>query len=173
MRSLLLTCAAFLVIPFVSCGYHTAGHANVLPGGLQSIAVPAFENKTHTYRIEQMLTSAVVRELVTRTKYRIVQTHPEAADAVLRGTVLTISASPITFDNQTGRASSVLVTMTVAVKLVERSGSVLYENPNYTFREQYEVSREITSFFEEDAPAMARISRDFSRTLVNDVLEAY
>ena len=156
-----------------ACGYHTAGHASALPEGLHSIAVPAFENKTHAYRVEQMLTSAVVRELVTRSKYSIVQTHAENADAVLHGTVLAINASPLTFDNQTGRASSVLVTMNVAVKLVTRNGNVLYENLNYTFRDQYEVSREITSFFEEDSPAVARMSRDFAATLVSDLLEAY
>ena len=121
--------AAWSVLLLLSgCGYHTAGHANALPEGLHSIAVPAFENKTHAYRVEQMLTSAVVRELVTRTKYSIAQTHAENADAVLHGTVLAINASPLTFDNQTGRASSVLVTMNVAVKLVTRNGNVLYEN---------------------------------------------
>ena len=161
--------AACAVLVLLSgCGYHTAGHANALPEGLHSIAVPAFENKTHAYRVEQMLTSAVVRELITRTKYSIAQTHAENADAVLHGTVLAINASPLTFDNQTGRASSVLVTMNVAVKLVTRNGNVLYENPNYTFRDQYQVSREITSFFEEDSPAVARMSRDFAATLVSD-----
>jgi hypothetical protein len=50
---------------------------------------------------------------------------------------------------------------------------VLFENQNYTFREQYQVSREVSSFFEEDAPAMDRLARDFARTLVSSVVEAY
>jgi len=50
---------------------------------------------------------------------------------------------------------------------------VLFENSNYTFREQYQVSREVTSFFEEQTPALQRMSHDFARTLVSDILEAF
>ena len=63
--------------------------------------------------------------------------------------------------------------MTVKVELVDRAGKVLYQNQNYTFREQYQVSREVSSFFEEDAPAMDRLAREFARTLVSSVVEAY
>ena len=56
---------------------------------------------------------------------------------------------------------------------VDRSGRVLFENPYYVFREQYQVSQELTSFFEEDSPALVRLSRDFARTLVSDVLEGF
>jgi hypothetical protein len=59
------------------------------------------------------------------------------------------------------------------VSLVDRKGTILFDNPNYTFREQYQVSRELTSFFEEDSPAVDRLSRDFARTLVSNILEAY
>ncbi len=54
-----------------SCGYHTAGHAVQLPENVKTIAVPAFVNETTTYRIEQLLTSSVVREFTTRTHYHI------------------------------------------------------------------------------------------------------
>jgi outer membrane lipopolysaccharide assembly protein LptE/RlpB len=87
--------------------------------------------------------------------------------------VLSTSEAPLTYDRQTGRASSMEVTVTVSVTLVARGGHVLYENPNYVFREQYEVSREITSFFEEESPALVRLSGDFARTLVSNILEAY
>jgi hypothetical protein len=113
----------------------------------------------------------VVREFNTRTKYRIVSGGD--ADATLRGRVLLVSASPLTYDSQTGRASSILVTINIDVSLVDNSGKVLYRNPNYLFRDEYQVSREITSFFEEESPAMARMSRDFASTLVSDIVEGF
>ena len=161
------------VAALTACGYHTAGHSTRLPQGINSIAVPAFENKTHSYRIEQVLTAAVMRELVTRTKYHIVPADDGTADAVLHAQVLSTAAAPLTYDSKTGRASSEVVTVTVAVKLVARSGSVLYENRNYTFRDEYQVSREITSFFEEESPALERIARDFASAMVSDLLEAF
>ena len=166
---------AGLVLALSACGYHTAGHAVALPSGLHTIAIPGFVNQTQTYRIEQILTKAVVREFTTRTSYHIAQDAGDQADAdaVLRGTVLSTSTAPATYDSVTGRASTVLVTVKLRVTLTDRKGKVLFENPEYTFREEYQVSRELTSFFEEQSPALDRMARDFSRTLVSNVLEGF
>ena len=154
------------------CGYHTAGKTNSLPADLRTLAIPAFVNQTQTYSIEQMLTSAVVQEFAMRTHYRVTA-DPSSADAVLHGTVLSSYTTPLTYDSNTGRAATVLVIVSMNVVLNDRNGRVLYQNPGYTFREQYEVSEELSSFFEEDSPAFRRLSRDFARTLVSNVLEAF
>jgi outer membrane lipopolysaccharide assembly protein LptE/RlpB len=164
---------AMACICFLGCGYHTAGHAVQLPNNVRTIAIPAFVNDTQTYKIEQMLTAAVVRELVTRTHYHVLNEADQAADATLRGTVLSSYASPLTYDSQTGRAASVLVIVGMKVSLTDKQGKVLYQNPSYVFREQYQVSRELSSFFEEDSPAMQRLSREFARTLVSNILEGF
>src|SRR5512133_3820078 len=90
-----------LLLFTTACGYHTAGKANLLPSDLRTLAVPAFVNQTQTYKVEQMLTAAVVQEFSTRTSYRVV-TQPDSADAVLRGTVLATSTTPLTYDSKTG-----------------------------------------------------------------------
>jgi hypothetical protein len=156
----------------VSCGYHTAGKASLIPTDVKTIAVPSFVNQTQTYRIESILTQAVIREFNTRTHYRIVS-DPDGADAVLRGTVLNTQLAPMTYDSNTGRASSALVTVDMKVILIAKDGKILYQNSNYIYREQYQVSRELSSFFEEEGPAVDRLSRDFARTLVSNVLEMY
>jgi outer membrane lipopolysaccharide assembly protein LptE/RlpB len=155
------------------CGYHTAGKASRLPATLHVIAIPAFVNQTQTYKIESTLTNAVVREFNARTKYKVLSDVNADADAVLRGTVTSTQLAPVTYDSQTGRASTGLVTVNMRVVLTARDGRVLYENQNYTFREQYQVSRELSSFFEEESPAVDRLSRDLARTLVSNVLEAF
>jgi outer membrane lipopolysaccharide assembly protein LptE/RlpB len=162
-----------LLVWATGCGYHTAGHGGQLPENVKTIAIPAFVNETKTYRIEQMLTSSVVREFTTRTHYRLINDASAAADATLRGTVLSTSASPLTYDTATGKAASVLVVVSIRVSLSDRQGKVLYENPAYLFREQYEVSQDLSSFFEEDSPAFRRLSQDFARTLVSNILEGF
>ena len=155
------------------CGYHTLGHSGHLPESVKTIAVPAFKNETLSYRIEQMLTGAVVREFNTRTHYRILHNAGDDADATLIGTVVSTVATPLAYDTATGRAASVLIVVSMRVKLTDRSGKVLYQNPSYVFREQYEVSQDLASFFEEDTPALRRLSQDFARTLVSNVLEGF
>ncbi len=157
----------------LGCGYHTAGHAAQLPESVRTIAVPTFKNETLTYRIDQMLTASVVREFTTRTRYRITSDPGGDADAVLRGTVLSTAATPLTYDTASGRAASVMIVVSMRVVLSDRAGKVLYQNPAYLFREQYEVSQDLASFFEEDSPAFRRLSQDFARTLVSNVLEGF
>ena len=156
-----------------ACGYHTAGHSVTLPASVQTIAIPAFVNQTQTYKIEQKLTAAVVREMVSRTHYHVLNEASDSADATLRGTVVSTSTSPLTYDSQNGRASSALVVVTMKVTLSDRQGKILYENPSYLFRDEYQVSQELSSFFEEDSPALERLSREFARTLVSNVLEGF
>src|SRR6202051_1083406 len=117
VRALLLFVFLFLN---AGCGYHTAGHVVQLPENVRTIAVPAFKNETLTYRIEQMLTASVVREFTTRTHYRIVNDTGADADATLRGTVLSTTASPLTYDTSSGQAASILVVVSMKVSLIDR-----------------------------------------------------
>jgi hypothetical protein len=155
------------------CGYKVAGQGNRLPQNLKVIAVPAFENQTAWMGLEQRLTGAVMQEFIHRTRFEVVG-KPEGADAVLRGTVLRAITAPVVFDPDTGRASVVAVEVTVAVELQDqRSQEILYRNANYIFREQYEITSDLDSFFEERDPAMTRLARDFATTLVSAVLENF
>ena len=172
VRGSLLALLALLMAA-AGCNYHVAGRASRLPADLHTIAIPAFENQTTTYQIEQTMTAAVVREFLTRTRYRVLPQASADADATLRGVITTIVVSPITYSSQTGRASSVMVAVVARVSLVDRKGKVLYENPSYVLRDTYEISQDPSSFFQEESAAFQRLARDFARSLVSNVLEAY
>jgi len=172
-RCVSIALALLLAFSSLGCGYHTAGHNIQLPQNVRTIAIPGFVSQTQTFRIEQLMTEAVVREFNTRTQFHIVHEDNADADAVLKGVVLSASASPLAYDSQTGRAASALVTVSMQVTLTDRKGKVLFQNPAYLFHEQYELSRELSTFFEEDTPAVERLSHDFARSLVANILEAY
>ena len=171
-KSLRPPAALMLCLALAGCGYHAAGKADLLPTDIRTIAVISFQNQTQTYKIEQRLTEAVVHEFLGRSRYRIVNTA-QGADAVLRGTVTQSYVYPVTYDTQTGRVATVAVTIAASVTLTDRDGHTLYANPGYTFRDQYQLSRDIASFFQEETPALDRMSRDFARTLVSNILEGF
>ncbi len=164
----LLLCAFFL-----SCGYHVAGRGERLPPDIKTIAVPIFVNQSSTFRIEQKLAAAISRELLERTKFQITS-DPKTADAVLRGTVKDVRSGVITYDLTTGRASSLQIQVFADVKLEDlHSRKVIFANPNFVFREEYQVSQTTSGLFQEDQAALDRLSRDVARTLVTDVLENF
>lgn len=156
-----------------ACGYRLAGQGSRLPARVKVIAVPAFRNQTTWMRLEQRLTAAVMQEFIHRTRFEITSTEA-GADAVLSGTMLSATTAPVLFDPTTGRASAVQVTVVLAVELRDlQTQEVLYANPDYHFREQYEITGDLDSFFEERAPALDRLARDFAATLVSAVLENF
>lgn len=162
-----------IAVTGAGCGYRVGGQGTRLPSDLQVIAVPAFQNQTSVMGLEQRLTSAVMEEFIQRTRYRVVG-KPERADAVLWGTVKRVTSSPVVFDPTTGRASAVQVTVELAVELREQGEeNVLYANSNYVFREQYEITGDLDTFFEEQDPAFDRLARDFAASLVSAVLENF
>jgi len=162
---LLLSCA---------CGYHTSGTAVRLPSDLHTIYVPAIANNSQTYRVGQTLTEAVVRELRNRTNYRVVTVNNDGeADARLSGTVTGVYTAPLTYDSITGRISSSVVSISISATLTSKSGKVLWSNPHFIYREQYQESIDARTFFEEAGPAVQRIANSFAKTLVADMLEAF
>ncbi len=155
------------------CGYHTLGDATHLPAGMRTLAVPVFATRTNGYRTETVLTNAVAREFALRTRLRVVPEDRPDADAVLRGTILTQTVAPLTYNSQTQQSSSFLITLTASVTLTARDGRVLYSNPNYVFRQQYQSTTDLPTFLEESPAAVERLSREFARALVADVLEGF
>jgi hypothetical protein len=175
--------AVFLIAStaFSGCGYHVAGRADALPKSIHVIAVPAIENKTSSYRIEQRLTAATIHEILVHTNYKAVS-MPESGDAVLRGKVLTVEAVPLLFVSTpataitpaTTRATAMLVTMKCEVTLTEAATQrVLYHIDNFVFRNEYEISSDVKSFFEEQDPALDRMAQDFAKRLVAAVTDNF
>jgi outer membrane lipopolysaccharide assembly protein LptE/RlpB len=171
-RSSILALAAALIV-LTGCGYHTVGGATHLPPGVQTLSVPVFTTRTDSYHAETAMTNAVIREFATRTHFRVTPTANTEADAVLHGTILKEAITPLTYNASTQESSSFLLTMVVSVTLTGRDGKVLYENKNYVFRQQYQSTTDLPTFLQENPAALERLSRDFARALVADVLEAF
>ncbi|MDE1161024.1 MAG: LptE family protein [Acidobacteriaceae bacterium] len=163
----------------VGCGYHQAGAATHLPAGVQTLAVPVFKTKVQAYRTERVFTEAVVRELNTRTGYKVLTSSGDGtwsgatADAVLRGTIEQESVAPLTYDQNSGQTSSYLVTIVASVEITSRDGRVLYRNDQFGWHEQYQSTQDLSSFVQEDSAAVGRIGHDFAQALVSDVLHSF
>jgi hypothetical protein len=151
------------------CGYHLTGSVRNLPGGVRSLGVPTFKNVTREYKLEQQITSAVLKEFRMRTKVPV-NSQSSGVDAVLYGEIRTLNATPTTYGAD-AFASAFLVTVEMSVKLVRmKDGAVLFENPGYTFQERYVMNTRVTQFFSEQNSALDRLARDFAASLASVVL---
>ena len=154
------------------CGYQMAGHANALPATVHTIAVTPWLNGGTQYKLSDRLAEAMSRELITRTRYRIIA-DPEKADAVLSGSVANMFSNVTISDPIGGRSTGAQVIIQVQVKLVERGGKVLFNRPNLEYRERYEISTDPKQYFEASELALDRLSRNISRSVVSAILESF
>jgi outer membrane lipopolysaccharide assembly protein LptE/RlpB len=161
-----------VAIALQGCGYHVGGRGSALPATWHTIAVPAFVNKTHSYKLEQRLTGAVIHELLARTSYHVVS-EPAGADAVLHGEVTSIESVVAVYDPTSQRATAMLVTVKIKVWLNDSDNKEVYRNDDFVFRQVYEISTDVASFFDEQSPALQRLSGDFARDLVSAILEKF
>jgi hypothetical protein len=162
-----------VALALTGCGYHVAGHSDLLPASIHTVCVPAFANLTVKYRLTDHLAGAMAREFISRTKYRIVA-EPGQADAILNGAVINYVSYPTVFDPATGRASTVQFQVTMRITFTERTtGKVLYSALNFSSKNQYEISTNPRDYFEESDTALDRLSREVARSVVSAILENF
>jgi hypothetical protein len=158
-------------IAFSGCGYHVAGHSDLLPSRVKTIAIPAFENLTARYKLTERIPEALSREFISRTRYQVVP-DTNKADAILRGAITNYIAYPVI--NTDGRTSVVQMSVFLQLQVLEReTGKVLYSRPSFEVRQRYEISQDQVAYFEESDIALERLSRDVARTVVSAILEAF
>src|SRR5580692_2057612 len=98
--------AATLASVVSACGYHAAGHSDLLPKTIQSVCIPAFRNASMKYKLADRLPEALSVEFISRTRYHIT-TDCANADAVLNGSINRYLYYPTVYDPVSGRASAV------------------------------------------------------------------
>ena len=174
MRRALCVGAAGLALMMMGCGYHQVGAAAHIPANVRTLAVPIFVSKVQAYNTETVFTQAVVRELNTRTNYKVLTgADGSGTDAVLKGTIVTETVAPLTYDSSSGQTSSYLVSVTASVQLVAHDGKVLYKNDAFAWREQYQSTEDLSGFVQEDGDAVRRMAKDFAEALVSDMLVSF
>lgn len=160
-------------ISLVSCGYHVGGQGNLLPKSIQTISIPAFSSLTTRYRLIDTLPQEIGREFMARGRFRIMN-NPSEADAVLNGSINTVTEYPTIFDPTSGKATSIQITVSVTLHLIERAtGRDLYSRVNLMSRENYEIAVDPHQFFDERDPAFARLSRNLAHDIVSAIMENF
>lgn len=163
----------FAALTLTGCGYHVVGANSALPKGIQTIAVPAFTSRADQYNLSDQFAAAVAHEFTTRTHYRIVGVHDDP-DAILSGSIGTITTFPTVSDPTTGRATDVGISVSLSITLKERTtGKVLYSHQNFAVRDAYEIASDPHQTFVESGPAFQRISESVARDVVASILDNF
>jgi hypothetical protein len=167
-----IICVLFFVSGFTDCGGYSVVKKAGLPENIKKIAVPEFQFEVQgaRYRVESRFTEAVTKEIIRRGRGLKVQGTRDGADAVIEGTIRNFAFSGVLLDRE-GRARVYEVTIVAAVTVRElRENKILYDNQNFIFRDSFEFSQDPRSFFNEEDPAVERMSRAFAESVVSTIV---
>lgn len=181
MRSSVVFRAAILsaVLVLASCGYHFSGTGTLVPAGTTTIAVPAFINNTNEPYVDVEVTKAVIAEFVADGRLRVVDV--EAADLVLRGTMVRYEAVPLSW-TKASYVQQYRVRLAVNAVLEDlRTRKVLWQEQGIeaVFISEYPVTFDGADRVDISATkivkeaAIERAGRDIALTLRSRVLEGF
>lgn len=164
----------FVLVLNQSCGYRVRSSMGRLPDDMKSIGIPTFKNLTNEFKIEQIITSALLKEFSSRTRGQV-NSSSSGVDLVLVGEIRSLDLLPVTYRTQNvGEktfGSAFQVTLRVSVKLIRKHDfAVIWKNEDFVFRERYILNTNIRDFFSEENPALERLAKDFSSGLASAIL---
>src|SRR5450759_2741422 len=97
-------CLFFALI--LSCGYAFAPQGEYIDKRITTVYVQSLENKTSEAELENYVRTAFIDQFILSGRFKIVQ-NVESADAIIKGSVLNISTSPLSY-----RANTLAVSYT-------------------------------------------------------------
>lgn len=160
-----------------ACGYSLAGRGSFLPDYIQTIGVPQFVNTTPYYEVEQVFSEKVRTEFINRGNYKVLPERT-GVDAILNGQIMAIQIAPASFTDEQ-QASRYVITVVSKIEFRDlKTNKVLWDNPQWVFREEYEASAGVdaldpNAFFAQDVNALERVATEFSKSVVSAILEAF
>ncbi len=116
-----------------ACGYHFSGEGEGPKPGLKYIAVPVFENRTSEPNLGAMIAGAIRQQFLRKGPMKVVPV--EDAEAVFKGTVVSIFSSPVAHHPSQSIASSQVtiedrVYVTVDIRCEDKkTGKVIWRGP--------------------------------------------
>lgn len=160
------------VLSLSGCGYALVGNASSLPESVKVVQFTTLENRTGRVGLEQRLSAEIARELASRGRFKV-QATSQGANAILTGAVSGFDLYPVAFDSQ-GRATDyqIRVTAQVSLKTIPE-GTALWENPAYTFRDNYQFSSTAASYVDRENEAIDKVAGRFAQALVTSLLEGF
>lgn len=135
MRTTIPT-AVLVAAVLVSAGCATdpsAGYSSesVYSDSIQTIAVPIFENDTYFRDVQFDLTDAIIKELESRTPYRLAS--QAKADSILIGHIRKVELDQISKSRFTGLGEEVLYGVTIDFQWMDlRTDQTLVEQRSFT-----------------------------------------
>jgi hypothetical protein len=156
----------------LSCGYGFAPKGDHIDKRIQNIYVEAFDNKTSQAGIENYVRTAFINQILQNSRFKTVASV-EAADAIIKGNVLNVNTSPLSYRANTLVAEE-RTTMVLEINFWEKeSGQTIWSSKNLTGQVDYKMTNNINMYPATRKNAFIKLSNDTAEKAFNMMMSGF
>ena len=170
LNKTVVVCLVFALI--IGCGYGFAPKGDYIDKRITTVYVQAFGNKTSQAELENHVRTAFIDQFILSNRFKIVQ-NVETADAIVTGSVLNISTSPLSYRANTLVAEE-RATMILEINFREKeSGKTIWSSKSVTGQVDYKMVDDINTFPATRKNAYVKLSNDTAEKAFNMMMSGF
>ena len=128
-----------MALLLTGCGYHLAGGRGTFAPGVRTVFVDVFTNRTSEANADSIFRIAFNNQIVQNGHFKLALS-PGEADAIFRGTILSLQSSPLAYQTSNLSAED-RITVTLDISFEEReSGRAIWADGAFTGTGDYRVT---------------------------------
>lgn len=162
----------WLIASVSACGYSFAPQGDYIDKRIRHIYVEQFINKTAQAEMENYVRSAFIDQFIQTSRFKVVESI-ELADAVVKGSVLHLSTTPLSY-RSTGIAAEERATMTLALTFREKeNGKDIWVTQGITGTVDYTVDSNINLLPSTRKTAFIKLAGDTAEKTFNQMMSGF
>lgn len=157
-KAMLVSLMALHILFIFGCGYGVTPGGEYIDKGIQTVFVDNFSNTTSEANFENSVRSAFIDQFIRGRRLKLVGSR-DAADALFRGTVVSLSTAPLAYTSVNLAAEE---RMTVTMELIlEEQGTrkVIWTDKEFSATQDYPFT-DISAKERNRREALAKLSKD-------------
>jgi Lipopolysaccharide-assembly len=156
----------------LSCGYGFAPKGDYIDKRIQNIYVEPFDNKTPQAGVENYIRTALINQILLNSRFKTVASM-EAADAIIKGSVVNINTSPLSYRANTLVAEERAIVMVDINFREKESGKTIWSAKKFTCQIDYQMQDNINLFPAARKSALVKLSDDLAEKAVNMMMAGF
>jgi hypothetical protein len=158
----------FISLPcflLIACGYGFAPQGEHIDKQIKKVYVAPFSNKTAEAEVENFMRNAFIDQLIQGKRFQSVA-NPEQADAVISGSVLSLTTAALSYrDNILAAEERMTVTMEVGFR-EKGSGKIIWSSQNVVGYTDYKLQDNVNPQ-PARREALSKLARDTAENAYN------
>lgn len=149
------------------CAAYQVGHATLFRSDVRTVHVPVFESDSFRRNLGERLTEAVVKEIESRTPYKVVAGGD--ADSILSGRIVAETKRAVA-ENRNDDARAIETELTAEVRWISRRGEMLMQRSNIPLGPLSVVLAQDSQFFPEAGQSLAMSQQQAIERLAREIV---